>query len=141
MFQPRVIGVVAVFSIILQSPWAFLLLSVVLWWNALVPTHNPFDAFYNHVMADSRQPLLLAAPPPRRFAEGMAATVAMITAVALFAEVSLAAWLLEGVFAGAAAAVVFGRRCAGAEVYHRLRPETPARPCPQSTRRESFLHG
>lgn len=38
MFQPRVIGVVVLAGILLQSPVVFLVLSVVLWWSAFVPT-------------------------------------------------------------------------------------------------------
>ena len=135
MFQPRVIGVVVALSVILQSPWIFLMFSTVLWWNALVPSHNPFTAFYNHVLADPRQVILSAAPPPRRFAEGLAGTLAMIIAIALFAEASIAAWLLEAIFAAAVTAVVVGRRCLAAELYQLLRPQTPARPC----QRESAL--
>src|SRR5688500_204984 len=86
MFQPRVIGVVVASSVILQSPWIFLVLSTVLWWNALVPSHNPFNAFYNRVLADPRLVLLSAAPPPRRFAEGLAGALAMVITIALFAE-------------------------------------------------------
>jgi Domain of unknown function (DUF4395) len=133
MFQPRVIGGVVTLGIILHSPWVFLVLSAMLWWNAIVPTHNPFDAFYNHMMADPRQRFLSAAPPPRRFAQGMGGTFAMLIALMLFAELSLAAWLVEGVFAAAVAVVTFGRLCAGAEVYHLLWPRTPARQCRQPT--------
>ena len=42
MFQPRVIAGVIISVVILQSPWVPLALSTVLWWSALVPSHNPF---------------------------------------------------------------------------------------------------
>ena len=137
MFQPRVVAGVVALGIILQSPWVFLTLSTVLWWGAFVPAHNPFDAFYNQLMTNPRQRLLTAAPPPRRFAQGMGATVGLVIAVALFAELSLTAWLMEGVFAAAEVAFMVGRFCVGAEVYQLLWPHTPARQCPPSTGRES----
>jgi hypothetical protein len=59
MFQPRVIAGMVITSVVLQSPWLFLGLSV-LWWSALVPSQNAFDTFSNHVMAD---PMRLAAMP------------------------------------------------------------------------------
>jgi hypothetical protein len=52
MFQPRAIAGVVIARVVLQSPWLFLALATVLWSSALVPGHNPFDAFFNHVMAD-----------------------------------------------------------------------------------------
>jgi len=42
MFQPRVVGVVVLAGILLQNPVVFLVLSVVLWWSAFVPTHNRY---------------------------------------------------------------------------------------------------
>jgi hypothetical protein len=131
MFQPRVITGVVISSVLLQSPWVFLALSAVLWWSALVPSHNPFDAFFNHVMADpARLTAMPAAPPPRRFAQAMAATVAMSIAMTLIAGASYAAWLFEGVFVVASLSVVVRRSCLPAYVYHRLRSRTPATPCP-----------
>ncbi|MCA1563865.1 MAG: hypothetical protein LC804_27675 [Acidobacteria bacterium] len=61
MFQPRVTGVVVLAGILLQNPVVFLVLSVALWWSA-VPTHNPFDALYNHLVAHPRhqRPLRVA---------------------------------------------------------------------------------
>ena len=78
MFQPRIIGALVVLGIVYQSSWLFLVLSAVLLWNALVPTHNLFDAIYNHVVADPRGlPRLSAAPAPRRFAQAVAGTLAV----------------------------------------------------------------
>ena len=112
MFQPRVITGVVISGVVLQSPWLFLALSTVLWWSALVPRHNPFDAFFNHVMADPmRLAAMPAAPPPRRFAQAMAGTFAMSIAMTLFAGASHAAWLLEGVFVAASMSVVVRRLC------------------------------
>ena len=71
MFQPRVIAGVVISSVVFQSPWLFLALATVLWWSALDPSRNPFDAFFNHVLADPmRLAAMPAAPPPRRFSQG-----------------------------------------------------------------------
>ena len=130
MFQPRVIAGVVISSVVLQSPWFFLALSTVLWWSALVPSHNPFDAFFNHLITDPRRLAAMpVAPPPRRFAQAMAATFAMSIAMTLIAGASHAAWLLEGVFVVASISVVVRRFCLPAYMYHRLWSRTPATPC------------
>ena len=110
MFQPRVIAGLVISSVVLQSPLLFLALSTVLWWSALVPNRNPFDAFFNHVMADPmRLAAMPAAPPPRRFSQAVAAAFAMSIAMTLFTGASYAAWLIEGVFvAGSISVVVRG---------------------------------
>jgi len=46
MFQPKVIGVAVAAGIAIQRAEWFLALSAVLWWNALLPALNPFDALY-----------------------------------------------------------------------------------------------
>jgi hypothetical protein len=128
MFQPRVVGALVALGVILQSPWVFLVLSAVLWWSTLVPTHNPFDAFFYHVMADP-QPATRIAPAPRRFAQGLAGMFTLAIGAALLAGASRTAWLVEGLLAGAVMTVVFGRLCAGASVYHLLWSRVPGRQC------------
>ena len=54
MLQPRLVGVLVVLGIVLQSAWLFLTVSAMLAWSALVPALNPFDAIYNHVVAYRR---------------------------------------------------------------------------------------
>ena len=136
MFQPRVIAAVAISGVVLQSLWVFLALSTVLWWSTLVPSHNPFDAFFNNVMADPmRLAAMPAAPPPRRFAQAMAATFAMGIAMTLFVGASHVAWLIEGVFVAASMSVVVRRFCLPAYVYHLLWSRTPATPCPSPSGR------
>ena len=134
MFQPRVIAGVVISGVVLQSPWLFLALAAVLWWSALVSSHNPFDAFVNHVMADPmRLAAMPAAPAPRRFSQAVAATVAMSIAMTLFAGASHAAWLIEAVFVAASMSVVIRRFCLPAYVYHLLWSRT-ATPCPSPGR-------
>ena len=133
MLQPRVIAGVVITGVLFQSPWLFLALSTVLYWGALLPGRNLFDAFYNHVMADrKRLAAMPAAPPPRRFAQAVAGTFAGSIAMALFAGVSPAAWLLESVFVAGSMSVVVRRFCLPAYVYHLLWAGTPATPCPSS---------
>jgi len=133
MFQPRVIAGLVITGVVFQSPWLFLGLSTVLFWGALFPRHNLFDAFFNRVMAD---PMGLAAmpsaPPPRRFAQTIAGSMAMSIAMTLFAGASPAAWLLQSVFVAGSMSVVVRRFCLPAYVYHLLWSGTPATPCPPS---------
>src|SRR5262245_37736722 len=122
MFQPRTVGVLAVIGVVLQSPWFFLTLSSILWWGALVPTRNAFDAIYNAVVAKPGGLTQLgAAPAPRRFAMGMAATVSLIIGAALLIGATTAAWILEGLFIVAVLEVILFRFCSGAYLYHLLR--------------------
>jgi len=73
-FQPRIVFPLVLLGIVLQSPWIFLGLSFVLWWNVLVPGFNPFERAYNRMIAGPRGRTPLGpAPGPRRFAQGMAA--------------------------------------------------------------------
>ena len=141
MFQPRVIAGVVISGVVVQSPWIFLALATVLWWSALVPSHNPFDAFFNRAMADpKRLRAMPAAPPPRRFSQAVAATLAMSIAMTLLTGASHAAWLIEGVFVAGSMSAVVRRVCLPAYVYHLLWPRTPARQCPPSLGPESFSH-
>lgn len=129
MFQPRVIGCVVALGVVTQSPALFLALAAVLWWSTIIPAQNPFDAFYNHVVAGPRQrPIVPIAPAPRRFAQGMSGTFALAIGVALASGALRSAWLLQGVFVGALMALIVGRFCLGSYLYH-LFSRTPARHC------------
>jgi hypothetical protein len=127
MLQPRLVGCLAAVGVLLQSPWLFLALSAALWWSALVPTRNPFDAIYNHVVAYRRGlPPLGTALAPRRFAAGEAGTVALAIAVALGAGATITAWIIEGVLIGGVISSVFADFCLGAYTYHLLRRPSPS---------------
>ena len=129
MFQPRVVGSVLALGVLQQSPWPFVLLSLALGWSALVPTRNPFDAVYNRVIARPRRfPPLGPAPLPKRFAAGMAGALMLGIGVALLLDSRPTAWALQGIAAAAVLAVVVGRFCEGAAMYHLLvRAATRAR--------------
>lgn len=83
---------------------------------------NLFAAIYNSLVAYPRglRPLGVA-PAPRRFAQDLAGTVAMVIGVALLMDVTTVAWFCQGPFVVASMAVVFRDSCAGAEVYYVLR--------------------
>jgi len=73
MFQPRVVGLIVIAAVALQSPLIFLAVSGILWWNVLLPRWNPFDALYNRTRGARPGAVRIdPAPPPRRFAQGMA---------------------------------------------------------------------
>jgi hypothetical protein len=115
MFQPRAVGALLVIGAAMQSSWFFAALSGAMWWSALVPAHNPFDAVYNAVIARRVGVTRLASGTgQRRFAAGMAGSLALAIAGALMADLRLTAWVLEAVFASGVGAVVFARFCAGA---------------------------
>ena len=121
MLQPRIVGAVTVTGVLLQAPWLFLALSAALAWSAVAPAWSLFDAIYNDVIARMRQRAPVApAPAPRRFAGGLASIVTLAIGVALATGARGAAWGLEALMVFAVAAVVFGRACAGADLYHAL---------------------
>ncbi len=108
----------------LQSWPAFLVLSGVLWWNALVPTKNLFDALYNHFVAYPKGRARVAtAPGPRRFAQGMAAVFMLVIGLALLLEWRVLAWTFEALLVGALAALIFGKFCLGSYLFLLLRGE------------------
>ena len=121
MLQPRIVGAVTLIGVLSQTPWVFLALSAALAWSAAVPALSLFDAIYNAVVARRRGlALLKAAPAPRRFAGALAATVTLAIGVALLTGAASTAWVLEAMMAVAVAAVVFGRSCAGADLYNAM---------------------
>src|SRR4030095_7678261 len=122
LFQPRIVGVILVAGAISQSAVVFALVAAVLWWCALLPRLNPFDAVYNLTLGSRpNAPQLGAAPTPRRFAQGMAATLCTAIAAAIAGELRITAWVLEALFLVAVAALAFGRFCLGSFVYHLVR--------------------
>ena len=122
MFQPRVVFVAVTLGLLLQSARVFLALSAALWLSTCFPLLNPFDAVYNHLVAFPRGLWPLSRPPaPRRFAQSMAGSVALVIGVALLMNATAAAWVFEALFVVASMAVVFKDSCTAADVYHRLR--------------------
>jgi hypothetical protein len=124
LFQPRLIGLVVLVGIALQSPAVFLGLWAILWWSALLPRLNPFDALYNRTLGARPGAIRLRpAPAPRRFAQGMAGTFALAIGAMLRLEWFITAYVLEGFLGAAIVALIFGRFCLGSYIYHLLRGE------------------
>jgi hypothetical protein len=134
MLQPRVVGASVALGIATQSPLLFFGLSAVLLWSGLVPTRNPFDAFYNLAVARPRgfRPLPTSRAP-RRFAMSMAGTVALTIGIALSVGAVATGWFFEGLFAIAAVQVVFADVCGAANVFNLVRRRVASAP-PQSGR-------
>jgi hypothetical protein len=127
-FQPRIVFPCVLLAIALQlvsvagSAGAHLILSAVLCWNTLVPALNPFETAYNRFIAGPRGRRQLGpAPGPRRFAQGMAAAFNLAAGWALLAGQLPLAWALQVLLVVAFSALLFGRFCLGAYLYHLLR--------------------
>ena len=58
---------------------------------------------------------------PRRFAQGMAAAFLLGAGLALLAGQPLVSWVLQGFLVVAFSALLFGKFCLGAYVYHLLK--------------------
>jgi len=121
-FQPRIMFGGVLVATALQSAPLFFVLSAVLWWNVAVPGLNPFEVAYNLLVSARRGlPALAAAPAPRRFAQGMAATFMLLVAVSLVQGWTVAAWVFEALLVVAFSALLFGKFCLGAYIFHLLR--------------------
>lgn len=122
LFQPTIVASVMLVAIVTQSPAIFLLVSAVLWLNVLAPAANLFENVYNRFIARPRdRPPLSKAPGPRRFAQGMAATFMLAAGLSLLLGWTAAAYVFETFIAVAFTALLVGKFCLGAYVYHLLR--------------------
>lgn len=121
LFQPRLVAVAVLVAVILQAPLLFLALAAVLWWSAIFPRWNPFDAIYNRIVAvrHGRTPLA-PAPAPRRFAQGMAGTFALGIGVSLLLGWRTTAVVLEVFLVLAVGALILGAFCLGSFLFHLL---------------------
>ncbi len=129
-FQPRIVfpavllAIAAQFLSVPLSAALHLAICAVLFWNTFVPRRNPFELAYNRWLTSDGRPPLVPAPPPRRFAQGMAAAFNLGAALALLLGPRPLAWALQGLLVVAFSALLFGRFCLGAYVYHLLRGRT-----------------
>ncbi len=118
MWQPRVIGIVYLVALAIQSWLYFLALGAVLWWSAAFPDLNPFDAVYTRLVARRKGlPRPDRAPGPRLFAQFLAGALLIGMGLSLFSGWTTLAWVLEAFLAAAVAALVFGRFCFGSFLF------------------------
>src|SRR2546423_10676731 len=121
-FQPTIVASMMLVAILTQSAAIFLLFSALLWVNVLVPAANPFEQVYNRLVArPRRRPLLTPAPGPRRFAQGMAAVFMLAAGLSLLQGWTAASYVFQGLLVVAFAALLLGKFCLGAYVYHLLK--------------------
>jgi Domain of unknown function (DUF4395) len=130
-FQPRIVFPTVIVATLLQlvsiewSAGLHLAISAVLWWNALVPSRNPFELAYNQWIARPKGRMELApAPVPRRFAQGMAAAFSLGAGLAFLSGALPVAWALQAGLVVAFLALLLGKFCLGAYVYHLLKGRT-----------------
>ena len=122
-FQPRVIGVILVAGMILQSVARlpsialFVMLGLALCWSALLPDANVFEWAYNLTSPRYR---LTRAPAPRRFAQGLAGGMALTIAAFLYRDWMLPAIVVELLLLAAVAGILFVKFCFGSWLYHTI---------------------
>lgn len=121
-FQPRIVFPTILLATLLQSAWLHLAISAVLWWNVLIPRLNPFERAYNRWLARPRGLAPLEpAPPPRRFAQAVAAAFSLGAGLALLGGQTALAWTLQAMLVLAFLALLWGKFCLGAYVFHLLK--------------------
>ncbi len=119
LFQPRLVGLAGLIGILFQSAAVFLALAIILWWSALLPKLNPFDAVYNMTAGSKPDAFRLTpAPGPRRFAQGLAGVFGLAISVFLLTGWKVAAYVLEAMFVLAVSAMVLGGFCLGSFIFH-----------------------
>jgi hypothetical protein len=124
-FQPRIVFPAVIVAILLPlvsipaSAGLHFAISAVLWWNTVVPAWNPFELAYNRWVARPKGRLeLVPAPGPRRMAQGMAAAFNLGAGLALVYGMTPLAWVLQAMLVAAFSALLFGRFCLGAYLFH-----------------------
>ena len=122
VFQPKVVLVGVIAGILFQSSAIFAALGTLLWWSALFPKLNPFNAAYNRTNGSRPGAFRLGpSPAPRRGAETEAGATALTIALLIHAEFTLAAYVVGAILLAAALAVLIGSFCFGSFSYHLLR--------------------
>jgi Domain of unknown function (DUF4395) len=130
-FQPRIVFPLVIVGIVLNlvgftfaSAVLFFALSALLWWNVAFAELNPFEQFYNRMLAGPRgKTLLPKAPGPRRFAQAIAAAFLLIVGISLLEGWQVTAWIFQAFLVAAFSMLLFGKFCLGAYLYHLLRGE------------------
>ncbi len=104
--------------------WLVLAAGVSLAIGAALPGYGPFQVFYRHVV---RAIGLLPAKPrpddpaPHRFAQALGATVLIVAAGAMFADLVVLGWVLAWIVAALALVNLLFGFCAGCFLFYQLR--------------------
>jgi hypothetical protein len=121
-FQPWAVFLGVLAGIWFQSAPVFYALCAVLWWSALLPKLNPFDAVYNLTFGHQAGAFhLTPAPAPRRTSQAMAGAFALECGLVIHFGLSTVAYVVEGIFMAAVLALTLGGFCLGSFVHHLLR--------------------
>jgi hypothetical protein len=119
MWQPRVVALLVLLGILLETGWYFIGLAAILWWSVLAPRFNPFDAVYDHLILKKLGHAQIGpAPAPRRFSQAMAATFILGIGLSMLKGLPALAWALQVFVLLFLAVLIFGRFCAGSYLYH-----------------------
>lgn len=109
-------------GILFHSTFLFYVLCAVLWWSALLPKLNPFDAVHNSTFGRRAGVFhLTPAPAPRRTAQAMAGAFALACGLLIHFGLSTAAYVVEGFFLAAVLALTLASLCVSSFVFHLLR--------------------
>jgi len=121
MWQPRLIVLLVLIGLLLETGGYYLALGAVLWWSALFPRLSPFDAIYNRVVARrrNRQPLG-PARGPRRMSQALGGAFSIGLGLLMRAGRIEMAWTVFLIFMLFLLLLVLGRFCAGALVFYLL---------------------
>jgi len=118
MWQPRTILVLIMLGLLVETGWYFVGLGAMLWWNALLPRLNVFDAVYNRFLAKRKEtPPLAPALAPRRTAQAIAGTMSVVIGIATILHHEKLAWAVFGVMFAAIMLLAMGRFCFGSFVF------------------------
>jgi hypothetical protein len=119
LFQPIMVGSFMLIGILTQSATLFFIFGLILWINTVLPSLNIFEIFYNATFRLMRnEPRLEPAPMPRRFMQGMAGTLMLGAAFTLVLGLNGVSLVFQGFIAVAFVALLFGKFCVGAFIYH-----------------------
>jgi hypothetical protein len=122
LFQPIIVSLLIITGIVTQSHILFLVLGLLLWFNTLAPKLNPFERIYDATFGKAKgYAKLPPAPPPRRFMQGMAGTLMLLTSLAISSSWFIAAYVLEAFIVIAFSSLIFGKFCLGAYIYHLIK--------------------
>lgn len=121
LFQPIIIGSFVLIAILTQERWIFFLSGILLWFNTILPQANPFERFYDATTGRRKKyPPLPPAPPPRRFMQGMSGTLMVLAGIFIAQGWLILAAITQVLIAMAFSALLFGKFCVGAYLYHCL---------------------